>query len=74
MLQKFQFKKLFVIISDGLRYEIGQEIYEEIKSEAGLRGNVSLDYAISPLPSETRFGMAALLPHNDITYTYGNVD
>ena len=73
MLQKFQFKKLFVIISDGLRYEIGQEIYEEIKSEAGLRGNVSLDYAISPLPSETRFGMAALLPHNDITYTDGNV-
>lgn len=73
MLQKFQFKKLFVIISDGLRYEIGQEIYEEIKSEAGLRGNVSLDYAISPLPSETRFGMAALLPHNDISYTDGNV-
>lgn len=73
MLQKYQFKKLFVIISDGLRYEIGQEIYEEIKSDAGLRGNVSLNYAVSPMPSETRFGMASLLPHRELSYMGGNV-
>ncbi len=73
MLQKYQFKKLFVIISDGLRYEIGQEIYEEIKSDAGLRGNVSLNYAVSPMPSETRFGMASLLPHKELSYMGGNV-
>lgn len=73
MIQRYQFKKLFVIISDGLRYEIGQEIYDEIRSDVALRGSVSLDYAISPLPSETRFGMASLLPHKELSYVDGNV-
>ncbi len=73
MLQRYQLKKFFVIISDGLRYEIGQEVYEELKSDAGLRGNVSLNFAVSPLPSETRFGMASLLPHKEITYADGSV-
>lgn len=72
-IQREQYKKLFVIISDGLRYEVGKEIYETIKSDAKLRGEVTLDYALSPIPSETRFGMAALLPHDTISYINGNV-
>lgn len=72
-IQREQYKKLFVIISDGLRYEVGREIYETIKSDAKLRGEVTIDYAMSTLPSETRFGMAALLPHETLSYSNGNV-
>lgn len=73
LIQRQQYKKLFIIISDGLRYEIGQEIYENIKNDSALRGKVSIDYAVSPLPSETRFGMASLLPHKILSYVNGAV-
>lgn len=73
LIQRQQYKKLFVIISDGLRYEIGQEIYGNIKNDSALRGKVSIDYAVSPLPSETRFGMASLLPHKILSYVNGSV-
>lgn len=66
--QNKNYKKCFVIISDGFRYEIGRELYEKIKIDSVLNGNEEIKYAISPLPSETRFGMAALLPHRIIEY------
>lgn len=65
---KQNYKKCFVIISDGLRYEIGQELYEKIRMDPILKGTDEIRYAISPLPSETRFGMAALLPHQTTEY------
>ena len=67
-IQSKNYKKCFVIISDGFRYEIGRELYEKMKTDAVLKGNEEITYAISPLPSETRFGMASLLPHRLITY------
>lgn len=67
-LQRNQFKKLFVIISDALRYEVGNEINEAIKADPILKGSSELSYAMSMLPSETRFGMASLLPHQSIEY------
>ncbi len=72
-IQKTSFKKMFVVISDALRYEIGVELLNEIKSDPILGGNVSIDAMISPLPSETRFGMASLLPHKEIKYKDCNV-
>lgn len=66
--QNKNYKKCFVIISDGFRYEIGRELYERIKSDSVLDGNEDIKYAISPLPSETRFGMASLLPHRLLEY------
>lgn len=68
LIQKHPFKKMFVIISDALRYEIGQEIVDNIKTDSVLKGGTTINYAISPLPSETRFGMANLLPHKTIEY------
>ena len=59
---------MFVIISDALRYEIGREIVDNIKTDSVLKGGTTINYAISPLPSETRFGMANLLPHKTIEY------
>ncbi len=66
--QNKNYKKCFVIISDGFRYEIGRELYERIKVDTVLNGNEEIQYAISPIPSETRFGMASLLPHRIIEY------
>ena len=67
-IQSQNYKKCFVIISDGMRYEIGRELYERIKADAVLKGSEELLFAMSPLPSETRFGMAYLLPHQSISY------
>lgn len=66
--QNKNYKKCFVIISDGFRYEIGRELYEKLKTDTVLNGNEEIKYAISPLPSETRFGMASLLPHRLMAY------
>jgi len=54
-----------VIISDGLRYECGQELCERLNDKANAKPK--LEYMVSSLPSETHLGMAALLPHDSIT-------
>ena len=53
-----------VIISDGLRYEIGKELAETI--EATHRYSASITPMVSVLPSYTQLGMAALLPHEKL--------
>lgn len=68
-LQRNPAKKIFVIISDALRYEIGFEVYERIKTNKVLKGTAEIKHMISPLPSITCFGMASLLPHKVISYT-----
>ncbi|MET0007724.1 MAG: BREX-1 system phosphatase PglZ type A [Candidatus Thiodiazotropha sp. 6PLUC9] len=54
-------KKVYVIISDALRYEIGDELLSLIRQED--RFDASLEPALSMLPSYTQLGMAALLPN-----------
>ncbi len=71
--QKSNYKKCFVIISDGMRYEIAHELFERIQVDPVLQGSQEINCAISPIPSETRFGMAALLPHQRIGYNNGIV-
>ncbi|MDN5289840.1 MAG: BREX-1 system phosphatase PglZ type A [Acetivibrionales bacterium] len=58
-----------VIISDGFRYECGMELHNRFKEKANTSSE--LQYMISVLPSYTRLGMAALLPHKSITFTSG---
>lgn len=72
-IQKIGFKKMFVIISDALRYEIGVELLNEIKTDPVLGGNATIKPMISALPSETRFGMASLLPNKKIEYNEGTL-
>ena len=57
-------QKLFVIISDALRFECGAELNELIKAENRFDSN--LEYLVSSLPSYTQLGMASLLPHTNI--------
>lgn len=51
-----------VIISDALRYEVGQELVSRIN--ATNRYAAVIEPAISNVPSYTQIGMASLLPHS----------
>jgi len=57
--------KVSVIISDALRYEIGEALLSRIRQED--RYEATLDPALSMLPGFTQLGMAALLPHETLT-------
>ena len=57
-------KKVYVIISDAMRYEIADELLSLIRMED--RFDASLDPALSMLPSYTQLGMAALLPNKEL--------
>ena len=56
--------KVCVIISDALRYEIGEELQRAIRQED--RYDADLTSMLSMLPSYTQLGMAALLPHKEL--------
>lgn len=57
-------ERVFVIISDGLRYESAEELNTLLTNER--KGKAELDYIQGVLPSYTKLGMAALLPNNSI--------
>ena len=57
-------QRLFVIISDALRYECGAELSRRIQSEN--RFESTCEHLIGSLPSYTQLGMASLLPHNEL--------
>ncbi len=65
-----QNKKIFVIISDSLRYEIAAELMSLIRSED--RFEADLSAMVGSLPSITSVGMAALLPHESISFDSKN--
>ncbi|MCC6503795.1 MAG: BREX-1 system phosphatase PglZ type A [Deltaproteobacteria bacterium] len=58
--------KVCVIISDAMRYEIGDELLSLIRQED--RYSAELEPAISMLPSYTQLGMAALLPNKELAF------
>lgn len=57
--------KVAVIISDALRYEAGEELLRLIRQED--RYDAEIEPLLAVLPSFTRLGMAALLPHEVLT-------
>ncbi|MCF8037853.1 MAG: BREX-1 system phosphatase PglZ type A [Desulfohalobiaceae bacterium] len=62
--------KVYVIISDGLRYEIAEELKRTINSK--FRFKARLDTQLGVLPSYTALGMAALLPHQEYGFKEGS--
>ena len=60
-------ERTVVIISDALRYEVGQELFRSMQDDP--KCTAKLDVQLSVLPSYTRLGMAALLPHFTLTMT-----
>lgn len=61
-------KKQFIIISDALRYEVGEDLVKAINLKDNFKGKASINYQITTIPSITMFGMASLLPNKEITY------
>ncbi len=57
--------KTFVIISDGLRYEVAADLAAELEREN--HGKISLESCEAIFPAATHYGMAALLPHSKLT-------
>jgi uncharacterized protein (TIGR02687 family) len=56
--------KAVVIISDGMRYEVAEELTSLIRGEN--RFDASLSAVLGMLPSYTQLGMAALLPQSTL--------
>jgi uncharacterized protein (TIGR02687 family) len=70
ILRRSDREKVFVLISDALRYEVASELTEEIEKE--LRGNIAITAQFGVLPSITKLGMAALLPGKTLELIPGN--
>lgn len=58
-------KKIYVIISDALRYEVAASLAEQLQRETQAR--VQLTGVQGIFPTVTKFGMAALLPHEKLS-------
>lgn len=58
--------RIFVIISDAMRYEIASELVTELMKER--RAEIDLKALQGIVPSYTKFGMATLLPRSEMTY------
>ena len=63
-------KRVFVVISDALRFEVAHELVQQTNSKS--RFKASIDGMLGVLPSYTALGMAALLPHKTLAYKVGN--
>jgi len=60
-------ERVFVIISDALRYESAKEFSDILNRD--IRGKAELLYMQGVIPSYTKLGMASLLPHIEIKIT-----
>ena len=60
-------ERTVVIISDALRYEVGKELFLRMQDDP--KCSATLEVQLSVLPSYTRLGMAALLPHTELSIT-----
>jgi uncharacterized protein (TIGR02687 family) len=65
-----QTKRIFVVVSDALRYEIADELKTVLNDEK--RFKVELGSQLGLLPSYTQLGMAALLPHKELAFREGD--
>ena len=59
-------RRVFVVISDAFRYEAAEELVRDINGKS--RFKASLAPMLGVLPSYTALGMAALLPHQTLSY------
>lgn len=59
-------RRMYVIISDALRYEVADELKTRINARQRLQATLGSQLGV--LPSYTRLGMASLLPHKSLRY------
>jgi uncharacterized protein (TIGR02687 family) len=70
ILNKTQIKRVFVIISDALRYEVAHEIHQQINDEKRFQAQIGSQLGV--VPSYTQLGMGSLLPHESLTAYLNN--
>lgn len=63
-------KKIVVIVSDAMRYEIGEELVGLIRQED--RYAARIEPTLAMLPTYTQLGMAALLPNTELSLAQDN--
>lgn len=61
-----ELRRVYVIISDALRYEVAMELHDHLAANTRLKLDCSAMQSM--LPSITRLGMAALLPHHTLSW------
>jgi uncharacterized protein (TIGR02687 family) len=59
-------ERIFVVISDAMRYEIASELVAELQKER--RAEIDLKALQGVVPSYTKFGKSTLLPHTNMAY------
>lgn len=59
-------KRIYVIISDALRFEVAKELQEKINDDGLFKADIQSQLGV--IPSYTQLGMAALLPHTALSY------
>ena len=59
-------QRLYVVISDALRYEAAHDFADRLNAKAGKGWQAEVDAVLGVLPSYTQLGMAALLPGNKL--------
>lgn len=65
-------ERIFVIISDAMRYEIATDLVERLNTET--IGSTSIEPMLGIVPSITKLGMASLLPYRTLDiYSSGKV-
>ena len=62
---KYARDRVAVIISDAMRYDVGVSLFERLQADEKCTASISVMQSM--LPSVTRVGMAALLPHRKLT-------
>lgn len=60
-------ERTVVIISDAMRYEVGRELFCQLQDDP--KCHADLEFMLSTVPSYTRLGMSALLPHKELEIT-----
>jgi len=63
-------KRIFVIISDAYRYEVGKEMTDRINGKYRLKAEIEPMLGI--LPGFTSLGMASLLPYKTMSFKEGS--
>ena len=58
-------ERTVVIISDAMRYEVGRQLFLQMQDDP--KCTASMETMLGILPSYTRLGMAALLPHSTLS-------
>ena len=57
--------KVFVIISDAMRFEVATALADQLRIET--KADVEISSVQAAFPTITKFGMAALLPHRNLS-------